>query len=308
MIRRGWSVVTPCCTRPKAEPVLGQSRHLADLPDSTKSTLRRLLSNVRYELLPIGGALEQAAALPIGAEVAVTADPELGMAPTIDLCVELSRRGFGVLPHLSAQLTRDRSELAAYLQRLADAGIERALVIGGVADQPGEFLDAMALLVAIEESGASLRELGIAGYPEGHQEIPDEPIERSLFEKAPHSAWITTQICMDAAQTGRWIERQRRRGIDLPIWLGITGVADITGLMSMGLKVGAGRSLQFMFEHPRLVTRLLRPGGRSASDLVVRLAGLAADTRTGIAGFHLFTYNQVRAAERWRNRLVSQIE
>jgi len=308
MIRRGWSVGTLCCTRPKAEPVRRQSGHLADLPDSTKSTLRRLLTNVRYELLPISGGLEQASVLPSGAEVAVTADPELGMAPTIDLCVDLSRRGFEVLPHLSARLTRDRSELAAYLQRLAEAGIKRALVIGGVADQPGEFLDAMALLVAIEESDAPLRETGIGGYPEGHQEIPDEPIDRSLFEKAPRSAWITTQICMDAAQTGRWIESQRRRGIDLPIWLGITGVADITGLMSLGLRVGAGRSLQFMFEHPRLVTRMLRPGGRSASELVVRLARLAAVPQTGIAGFHLFTYNQVRAAERWRSRLLSQLE
>jgi methylenetetrahydrofolate reductase (NADPH) len=230
------------------------------------------------------------------------------MAPTIDLCIELSHRGFDVIPHLAAQLTRDRSELVECLERLTDAGIERALVVGGVADQPGEFLDAMALLVAIDESGVPLREMGIGGYPEGHQEIPEDPIERSLLEKAPRSAWITTQICMDAAQTDRWIERQRRRGIDLPIWLGITGVADVTGLMSLGLRIGAGRSLQFMFEHPRLVTRLLRPGGRAASELVVKLAELAADDRTGIAGFHLFTYNQVRSAERWRSRLLTQLE
>ena len=270
--------------------------------------LRRLLTSVRYELLPIDGALLQVSFLPDEAEVAVTADPELGMAPTIELCIELSRRGFDVIPHLSAQLTRDRSELTAYLERLVAVGIERALVIGGVADQPGEFLEAMALLVAIEESPAPLREIGIGGYPEGHHEIPEEAMERSLFEKAPHAAWITTQICMDAVQTGRWIEQQRLRGVDLPVWLGITGVADITGLMSLGMRVGAGRSLQFMFEHPRLVTRLLRPGGRAASELAARLAELAADSGLGIAGFHLFTYNQVRAAERWRSRLVTQLE
>lgn len=287
--------------------MLWNSRRLAVLPDSTKSVLRRLLTSVRYELLPISNALEQASFLPAEAEVAVTADPQLGMAPTIELCVELRRRGFDVIPHLAAQLTRDRSELTAYLARLESVGIERALVIGGVADQPGEFLDAMALLIAIEDSPAPLREIGIGGYPEGHQEIPDELMERSLLEKAPHAAWMTTQICMDTTQTGEWIEQQRLRGIDLPIWLGITAVADVTGLMSLGLRVGAGRSLQFMFEHPRVTTRLLRPGGRAASGSVARLAELATDTGLGIAGFHLFTYNQVRAAERWRGRVLAQL-
>ncbi len=94
---------------------------------------------------------------------------------------------------------------------------------------------------------------------------------------------------------------------DLPVWLGVPAVADLTGLMSLGLSIGAGRSLQFMFEHPRIVTRLLRPGGRKATELVVRLAELAADDELGVAGFHVFTYNQVRAAERWRTRVVSRL-
>jgi hypothetical protein len=39
---------------------------------------------------------------------------------------------------------------------------------------------------------------------------------------------------------------------------------------------------------------------------VLNLGELAADDSLGVAGFHLFTYNQVSAAERWRRRLAAR--
>jgi methylenetetrahydrofolate reductase (NADPH) len=273
----------------------------------TKASLHRLMSVVRVEILPLPGAIEQAVHLRPGGEVAVTADPEQDMAATIDLSVALAARGFDVIPHLSAQLTSGQSELEAYLSRCRDAGITRALVIGGVANEPGEFFDAGALLDAIDKAGSPFTEVGIGGYPEGHHVIADEAIDGSLMAKAPRSDWITTQICFDVERLEQWLRGIRSEGVGLPVWLGVPAVADLTGLMSLGLSVGAGRSLQFMFEHPRLVTRLLRPGGRKATDVVVRLAELATDDALGVAGFHVFTYNQVRAAERWRTRLMSRL-
>lgn len=280
-------------------------RHLARMTDGTRASFRRLMRGVRYELLPLGNALAQSTHLPEGVEVAVTADPERGMGPTIELAVELSRRGFDVIPHIAAQLIVDRADLESHLARLAEAGVERALVVGGVADSPGVYADAGALLDEIEVIGSPFREIGIAGYPEGHHVIPDEPIDRSLIEKAPYAGWITTQICFDVPRLEEWIGETRAAGVDLPIWIGIPAVADLTGLMSLGMRIGAGRSLQFMFEHPRVVSRLLRPGGRKASELVLNLGESAADESLGVAGFHLFTYNQVRAAERWRRRLAA---
>ncbi len=282
-------------------------RHLARMTEGTRAGFRVLMRGVRYELIPLGNALAQSAHLPKGVEVAVTADPERGMGSTIELAVELSRRGFDVIPHIAAQLIVDRADLQSHLGRLAEAGVERALVVGGVADAPGVYPDAGALLDEIEEIGSPLREIGIAGYPEGHHVIPNGPIDRSLIEKAPYAGWITTQICFDVPRLEEWIGETRAAGVDLPIWLGVPAVADLTGLMSLGMRIGAGRSLQFMFEHPRVVSRLLRPGGWKASELVLNLGELAADDSLGVAGFHLFTHNQVRAAERWRSRLMTQL-
>jgi len=277
------------------------------MTDAERAGVGRLLREVRFDLLPLENALQQADYLPEAAEVAVTADPVIGMQPTIELATELSRRGFAVIPHLAAQLVANRAELTSYLDQLDEAGISRALVVGGVSDSPGEFPDAEALIAAIVEIGSPLSEIGIAGYPEGHHLIPQESLDRSLTKKAPTAAWITTQICFDVAQTAGWINDLRSRQIDLPIWLGVPAVADVTGLMSLGMQVGAGRSLQFMFEHPKLVTRLLRPGGGRASALILGLGEWAADEGRNVAGFHLFTYNQVGAAERWRQSLLARL-
>lgn len=257
---------------------------------------------MRFEVLPLQGALSRARRLPLGSQIAVTADPAQGMHPTVELSVALATAGFDVIPHLAAQMIRDRAALSEIVERLAGAGITTALVVGGVSETPGEFATALDVLEALD--GGPLQQLGIGGYPEGHHVIPDAAIDDAMLEKAPRAAWITTQICFDVERLKQWIHRQRVAGIDVPIWVGVPGVADLTGLMSLGMRIGAGRSLDFMFQHPRLVTRLLRPGGRKASQLVRQIATVAEDPELGIAGLHVFTYNQIRAAQRWRQGLL----
>jgi len=281
---------------------MGRMR-LSDLDSEARTKLGHLLDSVRYEVLPLRGAVRAAARLPAGSEVAVTSDPALGMDATIALSVELAGRGFEMVPHLSAQLTRDQEHLERQIEALSAAGIDRALVIGGAAEEPGEFFDAASLLEALEQMGSPLSAVGIGGYPEGHHILDDQRVEDAMLAKASRADWITTQICFDVPRLEEWLGRLPSSGAGRSIWLGVPAVADLTGLMSLGLKVGAGRSLQFMFEHPKLVGRLLRPGGAQATDLVLRLAALA-DREEQIAGFHLFTYNQTRAAERWRRGLA----
>lgn len=253
----------------------------------------------------MAGAFRRARRFHSGTEVAVTADPERTMDETGDLSVALADAGYEVIPHLAARQIPDLAALRALTDRLAGAGIGRVLVVGGVSD-PGEFADAGSLLEALGSIDAPF-EVGIGGYPEGHHEIDDETMALVLRDKAPAADWITTQICFDVGRIEEWIGEIRADGVDLPVWLGIPAVADPVGLVSLGLKTGAGRALQFMFEHPKLVTRLLRPGGRAATKLVSDIADLAGDESLGIAGLHVFTYNQVRAARRWVDRLVKAL-
>ena len=71
-----------------------------------------LLASPTFELLPLKNALDQAAHLPAGATVSVTASPAKGIEATVGLCEALQGRGFRAVPHLSARMVRDRAHLA----------------------------------------------------------------------------------------------------------------------------------------------------------------------------------------------------
>ena len=118
-----------------------------------REALDRVLADPTFELIPLKNARDQAAALPRGATVSVTASPGKGIEATVELTIELERAGLRAIPHLSARMIRDRAHLAELLARLADAGIDRAFVVGGDADEPGEFLDGLSLIRAMADLG-----------------------------------------------------------------------------------------------------------------------------------------------------------
>ena len=84
----------------------------------------------------------------------MTASPAKGIEATIELCERLQVLGFHVIPHLSARMIRDRAHLADLLARLDATAIDHAFVVGGDAEQPGDFLDGLSLLRAMVGAAA----------------------------------------------------------------------------------------------------------------------------------------------------------
>ena len=70
---------------------------------------------------------------------------------------------------------------------------------------------------------AEFEAIGITGYPESHHLISDEETIRAMFAKAPMATHIVSQLCFDASTIAAWIAEVRRRGTDLPIWIGVPG-------------------------------------------------------------------------------------
>src|SRR5207249_10259914 len=131
-----------------------------------RAALERVLADPTFEIIPLKNAREQAAALPRGATVSVTASPGKGIEATVDLAIELEQAGLRAIPHLSARMIRDRAHLSELLDRLGEAGIDRAFVVGGDADEPGELLDGLSLLRALAELGRLPKELDCPCYPQ----------------------------------------------------------------------------------------------------------------------------------------------
>jgi methylenetetrahydrofolate reductase (NADPH) len=270
--------------------------------------LAELLRRPRYEVLPLDGIEDEvASALGTDVTITVTGSPSRGLDATLDLGERLARLGYPVVPHLPARQVRDAAHLGELLDRLRAAGIRRLFVPAGDTSVPaGAFEGAAALLAAMGERRAHFDEIGITGYPESHHLIPDEETIRAMFEKAEMATEIVSQICFDAATIADWIGKVRARGTHLPIWIGLPGVVDYRKLMRMSMKIGLGESARFLHHQHgwlrRLLTRSFRPDG-----LVRELASTAADPAARVAGFHLYTFNEVERTERWRRETLERL-
>jgi methylenetetrahydrofolate reductase (NADH) len=245
--------------------------------------------------------MDQAALLPAGATVSVTASPAKGIEATIALCEQLQAHGFRAVPHVSARMIRDRAHLADLIARLEGAGVDRAFVVGGDAKEPGAYPDGLSLLREMAEIGHPLSEIGIPGYPQGHAFIADRVLLEALRAKAAFASYVTTQLCFDPAAIASWISERRAEGISLPVHVGMPGVADPQKLLTIAARIGVADTHRFLVKNVRFVTRLIRSGGFYRPDgLLEGLASAAADPAIGISGLHIYTFNAVRATESWR--------
>jgi methylenetetrahydrofolate reductase (NADPH) len=278
------------------------------LDPDRRAALARVLDDPTFELIPLKNIRDQAAALPRGAEVSVTASPGKGIEATVELAIELEGTGLRAIPHLSARMIRDRAHLAALLSRLHDAGIDRAFVVGGDADEPGEFLDGLSLLRAMADLGQLPAELGCPCYPQGHPDIPNETLAQALRDKAPLVQHMTTQLCFDPKAIAAFIEDRRAEGVDLPVKLGIPGVAEIPRLMAISARIGVKDASKFVLRNYRFVGQLLKSGGIYRPSRLIRdLAPVIADPAARVIGLHVYTFNNVAPTVAWRDELRGDI-
>ncbi len=276
------------------------------LDGAGRGALLRVLADPTFELIPLKNVHDQAAALPRGATISVTASPGKTIETTVDLAIELEATGLRAIPHLSARMIRDRAHLATLLTRLRDAGIDRAFVVGGDADEPGEFLDGLSLLRAMADLGQLPSELGCPCYPQGHPDIPPDALAQALRDKAPLVQYMTTQLCFDPKAIATFIADRRAEGIDLPVRLGIPGVAEIPKLMSISARIGVKYASKFVMGNYRFVAQLLKSGGIYKPTRLLRdLAPVLADRSANVIGLHVYTFNNVPATVAWRDELAA---
>lgn len=266
------------------------------------------LERLRWEIVPLKGVEERIAQLPAGATVTVTSSPSRGIDATLALCemVLASRSDCTVVPHISARLIRDRTHLSEVVHRL-EGLVEDIFVVAGDSREPaGRYEDGLALLRDLADAGHPFTRVGIPGYPEGHPFISDEDLIRAMEEKVPYAGYIVSQICYDPAAIERWVGAVRARGITLPIYLGIPGVVDAARLLRISVRIGIGDSVRYLRKQRGVVARLVT--GYIPDDLVAGLADVVTDPANGIPGWHLFTFNEIRRTESWRQDMAAQLQ
>ena len=283
-------------------------RRRSSLAPPAREALARVLRVPTFELVPLKNALEQAAFLPAGATVSVTASPAKGVEATVALCEQLQVLGFRAVPHLSARMIRDRAHLSELIAWMEGAGVDRAFIVGGDAKEPGDFPDGLSLLREMAEIGHPLSEIGIPCYPQGHAFIADAPLLEALRAKAAYASYMTTQLCFDPAAIRSWLGDRRAEGLALPVHVGLPGVAEPQKLLAISARIGVADTHRFLVKNTQFIARLIRSGGFYRPDgLLEGLAPVIADPASGIVDLHLYTFNAVDVTERWREGFLQKL-
>ncbi len=281
----------------------GQGDEFAESPEA-KAHRIALTRNYTIELVPMKSLEGARAHLPAGSTLSVTCSPAKGIEETQRLTEEFLNEGFDPIPHISARMVRDvdhTRELAAWCKGL---GLKRVFLVGGDADPPGGYFDAVKFLGDLLTTDHGLDAIGVTAYPDHHAFISDEKLhdalhaKQALLNEAGVAGWCSTQMCFDAADIEAWLRAERASGLTLPVHLGVSGVVDKTKLMTMGVRIGLGQSLGYLKKNRSAITKMMTSTSYDPNDLLMPLS--EANLELGVEGVHMYTFNQVEATEAWR--------
>lgn len=267
--------------------------------------LAELLDQAYLEVIPTRTIVDRLVHIPRHSYVAITCSPASGVEHTLDMVEELRAlpedRQLKLVPHLAARTVRDKGHLREVMARLDEAKVESVFVPGGDAPQPAGAYDcALDLLRDIAEIGHEFEDVGVAAHPEGHPLVDDAELVNLLKEKQQYSTYLVTQMCFDPEVMMSWLRGIREEGVTLPAWLGLPGVAEIPKLIALSLRIGVGQSVRVLKKQKGLVRKMLSAKPYRPDELLQGLKPYLADSELDIPGFHLFSFNNVEATEKWR--------
>jgi methylenetetrahydrofolate reductase (NADPH) len=205
-------------------------------------------------------------------------------------------------------LIRDQTHLREILARVAALGRGEVFVVAGDAKEPaGDFPDSVSVLTAISAEPHGLREIGVTGYPERHSFIEDDLTIQAMWDKRRIATYIVSNLCFDPRIVKKWVARVRRRGVELPIHVGLAGVADPAKLLRVSTRIGLADSARFLRGHSNWFMRMVQPGGYDPERFATGLLPDLAAPERKVAGLHFFTFNEIEATERWRQEALARL-
>ena len=287
------------------------------MSNPNSSALRQLLHGYSVETTP-GAATkipDYRYIIEPGTQVYVTTLPGSTIDDTLTICERLKSEQFVPIPHIVARQIPNRKKLEDALIRFRDGcGGRQVLVLAGGAPKPvGEFDNSMQLLETELFDKMGIQTIGIAGHPEGSPDMSDQQIESALrwkldfAQRTDAAMYIITQFCFEAEPIITWEARLSQMGIDLPLHIGIPGVATVGTLLKHAKACGIGASAVFLKKQARNATKMLMNHNpqRLLDDLVdYRLR----NPETRIKKLHIYPLGGLRKSADWIQRIVHETD
>ena len=188
----------------------------------------------------------------------------------IETAKRLNNLKFNVVPHFPARLIGNKIILEDWVNRYADIGINRALILAGSPTSPiGEFKSSMDLLSTSMFDKYGFSEIFCAGHPEGNNDIDIGGSDANLMEaikwkiefakRTQVKLSLTTQFCFEIEPIRAWENRLYEENITLPINIGVAGPAKLHTMLKFALLCGVGPSIKVLEKRAKDLTKLILP-------------------------------------------------
>jgi methylenetetrahydrofolate reductase (NADPH) len=250
--------------------------------------------------------------LPARTRVYTTFLPNTPFSDTVDAAASLVEQGMRPVPHLAARNVEDERELDRMVGRLADAGVSELLVIAGSLNHPrGTISESLQVLRSGVLARHGITRVGVAGHPEGNRDIGDEALAASLRAKNEfaadngHDVYLLTQFCFAAEPIVDWERRIRAAGNELPIVVGLPGLASPVSLVKFGLACGVGPSLKVLRKQSGGVLKLATKAVYYPDQTLFGLAqSVRSDPSSLIRGVHFFPFGALTPTADWIQQIT----
>ena len=283
---------------------------------SDTAAARELIDGFSLEMTgkDVPGLEEARASIPAGTKINVTFLGNEDLDMRVSAAAAVREMGFVPVPHISARRLRSQDQLEEFLGRLQEVGAtEHVFAVGGDPAEPeGPYPDSLSVIRSGLLQKYGVREVSIAGYPEGHPDIETDLLWQHLEDKSASlreqglDAVILTQFAFDTDPVIAWIKDVRGRGIDTQIRIGTPGPAGIKRLLGFARRFGIGANAMIVKKYGFSLTNLMGTAGpdRFVNDLS---ALLAQDPAAGSVRLHFYTFGGLRATSEWaREYLAAQ--
>ena len=214
--------------------------------------------------------------------------------------------GYKAVPHFASRRLTTKEALEARVKMMTeDAGVTDVLVIGGgLEKEAGDFDSTMKVLETGFFDKYGIKDMGVAGHPEGSPDFSDEvAIEALRFKQEFHkrsdiNVRIVTQFGFDAEKFVSWAEKLSSHGVDLPVHLGVAGPAKITTLIKFAAMCGVGNSLSFLKKRGSAVMALA--SGFDPDEIVSPIERhFSNEAETPIKQIHVFPFGGMKKSAEW---------
>lgn len=283
------------------------------IEQGVQARLSELLIGGSLELMPrdMHRAAQIAALLPKDTCVYVPSLPGLPLARTLEAVAAIRAVGLDPVPHVSARRILNEDDFRSFLREaVSKHGVHRVLLLGGDEPKPkGPFADSLQILESGLLADSGIREIGVAGYPEGHPRIPAADLVSAFKRKQKLTAeqglgmYVVTQFCFAPSRVVEYCAQLARSAPDVSIYVGVAGPTDPIALARYAQRCGVSASLRALRNLGSGIAQLV-----THSDPLEQLVTLARYSMqrepSNVVGVHIYTFGGGVRTASWIRELI----